>query len=282
MKKIVMEQLLLDPEDIMSDHTSSILKPDPVIELLGNKDTLNQTPQIQVEEECGSIEPFSMVHMDEYDTGDIILFSDRTYIPSLIIEYLCGSKYSHVGMILKDPTFIKSDLTGLYILESTGSTAIPDIEDNKVKTGVQIRRLEDVCKEYQGAIFWRKLHIERDVNFNKIIEEVHNDIYNKPYDFDPRDWLEGLLNIKFSDTHRTSKFFCSALVTYIYYRLGLVGEDTPWTIIRPKDLGTEFSLVPSRFFGTDASRVNISKCTLDKEVMVRSYDTYLHYLYRTY
>lgn len=229
------------------------------------------------------VEPFTMLHMDEYDTGDILLFSDKTFVPSLIIEYVCGSKFSHIGMILKDPVYIKPELTGLYILESTGVSHICDVEDNKIKTGAQIRKLEDVCKDYAGAIFWRKLHVTRDATFYKTITEVHEIIHNTPYDFNPREWLEGLFNIKLGDVQLTSRFFCSAMISYIYHQLELLDKDTPWSIIRPKDWGTEFDdATPSRFFAADKSRLNIINCTLDKEMMVRSYELYLHYLYRTY
>jgi len=262
MKKIVKENMLVSDDLNMSICTNSVKTVEKTIE---NK-----------------LEDFTMDHMDEYDTGDILLFSNKTFIPSRMIEYLSGSIYSHVGIILKDPTYIKPELKGLYILESTGLTDVLDAEDNVLKTGVQIRCLTDVCKEYDGAIFWRKLHCVRDEKFYQTISDVHAEVYNKPYDFDLIDWLEGLLNIQLTDVHRTSKFFCSAMVTYIYHRLGFVDENTAWTIIRPKDLGTEFSTVPTRYFANDVSRINIINCTLDNEIMIRSYEMYLHYVYRTF
>lgn len=261
MKKIVKENMLTNDDLNMSQNTSSVT---------------TETKSTQ------SLPAFTMNNMDEYDTGDILLFSNKTFIPSRMIEYLSGSIYSHVGIILKDPTYIKPELTGLYILESTGLTDVRDSEDNVFKTGVQIRCLVDVCKEYDGAIFWRKLQCDRNEPFYQTIANIHAEVYNKPYDFDLKDWLEGLLNIQLTDMHRTSKFFCSAMVTYIYYRLGFVDDNTPWTIIRPKDLGTEFSTSPTRFFANDVSRINIINCILDNEIMVSSYDMYLHYVYRTY
>ena len=108
---------------------------------------------------------------DNFDTGDIILFSDKSFIPSLLISYFTNSKYTHIGMILKDPTYIKEDLKGLYIFESTGLSSINDAEDNKNKFGVQIRKFEDVYNNYNGAIYWRKLNVNRNelFYFNLII-----------------------------------------------------------------------------------------------------------------
>lgn len=210
---------------------------------------------------------------EEFETGDIILFSDITYIPSRIIEWVTGSKYSHVGIVLKDPTYINPLLKGLYIFESTGLSSIVDSEDNKRKTGVQIRKLENVCNDYNGAIFWRKLHALRNDDFNKKIIEIHTKVYNKPYDIQPIDWLKSMFNNKHGDSQVMSRFFCSALVTYIYDVLGFVPSDTPWTIIRPKDFGTE---------NIATNRIQFINCTVDNEVMIKSYDSYVHYLYKTY
>ena len=211
--------------------------------------------------------------IEEFDTGDIILFSDITYIPSRIIEWVTGSKYSHVGIILKDPTFINPLLKGLYILESTGLSSIVDSEDNKRKTGVQIRKLENVCNDYNGAIFWRKLHALRDEEFKRKITEIHTKVHDKPYDVQPIDWLKSMFNDRYGSLQITSRFFCSALVTYIYDVLGFVASNTPWTIIRPKDLGTE---------NLATNRIKFVNCIVDNEVMIKSYDSYVHYLYNTY
>jgi hypothetical protein len=275
MKNIVLEKMFISSEDIvMTDSVLTALNQQHIKPLVNPDSNINHT--------INSTEPSVMLHMDEYDTGDILLFSDKTYIPSLMIEYFSGSIYSHVAIILKDPIYIKPELKGLYILESTGLTDICDVENHKIKNGVQIRKLEDVCRNYNGAIFWRKLNIIRDDKFYQTIADVHTSVHNKPYDFNPKDWIEALLNVQLGNVHLTTQFFCSAMVTYIYYRLNLVDENTPWTIIRPKDLGTEFSTIPSRFFTNDVCRIKIINCSLDNEIAVRSYDMYLHYIYRTY
>lgn len=210
---------------------------------------------------------------NDYDTGDILLFSDKTYIPSRIIEYVTDSKYSHTGIILRDPTYINPDLKGLYILESTGCSNIMDAEDKKIKFGVQIRKFEPVYETYDGAIMWRRLHIDRDEKFCQTIKDIHDVIHNKPYDINPKDWVESLFDIKLGNVQVTSRFFCSALVTYIYDKLGLVDKGTPWTIIRPKDLGTE---------NIQTNRIKIINCILDKEIVIKKYDLYVHYIYNTY
>ena len=69
-------------------------------------------------------------------TGDIFLYSG-THWYSKLIEYFSGSQFSHVTMILRDPTYINSKLKGLYIIES-GYEGIPDAVDGKIHFGVQI------------------------------------------------------------------------------------------------------------------------------------------------
>lgn len=271
MRKSVVENML-EPDDFMI--SSRIIPTKPLIEKINS----NKTNEFMGSPTGND----TMPHIDEYDTGDILLFSDKTFIPSLMVEYFSGSKYSHAGMVLKDPIYIGPELKGLYILESTAFSEIHDSENDKFKFGVQIRPLIDVCKDYDGAIFWRKLNIERNEQFYKTIEDAHKTIHDKPYDYNILDWLGGLLNVHLGDIQRTTQFFCSALVTYVYYRLGCVDENTPWSIIRPKDLGTEFSMTPTRIFPNDVCRIKIINCVLDKEIMVKSYDLYLHYIYRTY
>ncbi len=215
----------------------------------------------------------SIPNVDEFETGDIVLFSDISYIPSKLIEYFTDSKYSHCGLILKDPIYINPSFKGLYVFESTGPGKIHDSEDNKCKMGVQIRKFEDVYNDYNGAVFWRKLHTTRNEEFYKIITNIHKEVHNKPYDTNPLHWFESLLNVKLSNVHMTNRFFCSALVTYVYSKLDLVDVNIPWDMIRPKDLGTENILT---------NRIKFINCTIDNEIGIKKYESYVHYIYNTY
>jgi len=209
---------------------------------------------------------------DNFNTGDIILFSDKSFIPSLLISYFTNSKYTHIGMILKDPTYIKEDLKGLYIFESTGLSSINDAEDNKNKFGVQIRKFEDVYNNYNGAIYWRKLNVNRNELFYKNIKEIHSILHGKPYDLNLIDWFCALFNIKLNKEQCDNKFFCSALISCVYSKLSLLDINTPWTIIRPNDFGSE----------QEKSRLIFINCNLEKEIIIKDYFSYLHYLYKTY
>ena len=84
-------------------------------------------------------------YKDILDTGDIILFSGN-YIVSKAIEFITGSIYSHVGVVIKNPKFIDKNLEdGLYIIES-GTESINDPENNRKKFGVQLTKLDYIIE----------------------------------------------------------------------------------------------------------------------------------------
>ncbi len=71
------------------------------------------------------------------ETGDLLLFKETWWF-SRLIQYFTNSKYSHCGIIIKDPSFTDIPLQGLYLLESTGFLKTKDAEDNVSKFGVQL------------------------------------------------------------------------------------------------------------------------------------------------
>ena len=45
------------------------------------------------------------MNINDLETGDIILFSGNYYI-SRFIEFITNSKFSHIGVIIKNPNFL--------------------------------------------------------------------------------------------------------------------------------------------------------------------------------
>lgn len=180
----------------------------------------------------------------EIDTGDILLFRGKSII-SKLLEYLGFSKYSHVGMVLKNPKYIHPDLPdGLYLLESSSNNT-PDVEDNTFKVGVQIHRLEDVLKEfYKGSVYVRHVGCERDEAFYQRLNSVHKEVHNKPYDLNPVDWIRAEWNLYHPFTIRpeyqkTGSFWCSALLCYLYYKLECLETEVDWSLIAPREFSSE-------------------------------------------
>ena len=173
-------------------------------------------------------------YKDILDTGDIILFSGN-YIVSKAIEFITGSIYSHVGVVIKNPKFIDKNLEdGLYIIES-GTESINDPENNRKKFGVQLTKLDYIINNYYGKLYYRKLNCIRDELFYNNIYKIHSDIHNLPYDYSIIDLLKAELNINIGNTQKNTTFWCSALVAYIYVKLDFLDSSLPWTIIKPFD-----------------------------------------------
>lgn len=192
--------------------------------------------------------------MDTLKTGDLILFNGHNtgllnYFSSLI-RFGTHSDYTHVGVIIKDPTFINPVLKGLYVWES-GYEGTPDPQDNKIKVGVQITPLFEMIQNFKGStILFRKINCNFKCFTDENLKKVHEVVYNKPYDFVPKDWLEALIR-KDSEPQKTDRFWCSALVGYIYTKCGILDEDTDWSILRPSD----FSLAGEKLTFINGNRL---------------------------
>lgn len=170
-------------------------------------------------------------------TGDLLLFRGN-YWYSRLIEYFSGSPYSHAGIFIQNPASIGVALPdGDYVLHSSyGKSA----ETGEMVYGVHIEKLEEVLKEYpQNSVDVRVIHAERTSYFYKNLAEVHTKVHHLPYDTRIYDWLcaamgRELVGVKewYRDTHR---FWCSALVAFVYIELGWV-SDVDWTLVSPGQL----------------------------------------------
>jgi|SaaInlStandDraft_1057018.scaffolds.fasta_scaffold01052_19 hypothetical protein len=181
----------------------------------------------------------------ELHTGDIILLKGNAWY-SKLIEYFGYSKYSHVAMVLKDPTFIRPDMKGLYVIES-GYEGVIDITDNKTKYGVQVNKYEDFINKVKKCAYYRKLNVSNEIrkNFYEKLKNIYKIIYDKPYDINILDWIKAeksIIDNKYKDVKRTDCFWCSALVAYIYQKLGLI-EDCSWSLVAPREFSGEGKLL---------------------------------------
>jgi len=180
----------------------------------------------------------------KFDTGDIILFEDKSHNSwldylSYLIQYFTDSKYSHVGMVVKDPLIKGKTIKGLYLLESTGLDHMIDIDDHKTKFGVQIVDLHKRLQSDDDVFYYRKLNKDRDETFIDLYNKAYAIVKDKPYDINPLDWCKADFDLKKGNVQKTNTFFCSALVSFMLVSLNILPRDIDWTIMRPKDLGTE-------------------------------------------
>ena len=180
---------------------------------------------------------------DKLKTGDLILFNYQATgcfgCFTKCIKWGTHSNYSHIGMILRDPTYIKPNLKGLFVWESSWE-GHPDPQDNKIKLGVQITPINEILQAYKGKghVFIRKIACSKDTFNKEIMQDIHDVVYNKPYDIVPKDWIEAFFKKDFSP-QKTDRFWCSALVGYIYTRVGILKKETDWSILVPNDFSVD-------------------------------------------
>ena len=185
--------------------------------------------------------------MSKYNlnTGDILLFDyeggGSMGIFSWLIKKVTKSNITHVGMVLKDPVFINPSLKGYYVWES-GWEGTPDPQDGKVKFGVQITPFEEIFQNYKkknGKIYVRRVTCPINLFTTEKLLQIHEIVYDKIYDIIPTDWIEAAFR-RDDNPQKTSRFWCSALVGYIYTQCGCLHPGTDWSMIRPSDFVEDY------------------------------------------
>jgi hypothetical protein len=185
---------------------------------------------------------------ENMETGDILLMGNRSFWFSKIVEMYTGSKWSHVGVILKNPTWIDPSLNGYYLWQS-GSEKFNDSEDHKNLFGVRLDDLEEIIESYDGYVAWRHLKVKDTIpDLENKLKEAHRIVHDKKYDLNIMDFLKArdyviesncISLAKMLNFRRTDKFFCSALVGFIYQQIGLLPLDTEWSRCEPKTFSSE-------------------------------------------
>ena len=172
----------------------------------------------------------------KFETGDILLFHGTNYWFSYIVEWATWSEFSHVGIVLKDPTYIDPKLKGYYMLES-GTESFPDAVYHRINFGVQIVDLEKLYDLYSGKIYHRSLEAPKETcdTFCQILPDVWDRIKNLPYDDKLWDLFRTEFGVDWGNMERKDSFFCSALTTFIYERLDLLATQLQWDLITPQD-----------------------------------------------
>jgi hypothetical protein len=169
-------------------------------------------------------------------TGDLLLYNSNTLF-GRIIEKVSFSKFSHVAIIVKDPTHIHPDLSGLYVFES-GAENISDVVSDEKVIGVQLVPLDYVLSQYENArfgyLYYRRLRCDRTYAFERKIEDIIIKTDKCEYDLNPIDWIKARFDIELGEEHKENTFWCSALVSYVYSKLGFLDNELPWTIIAPR------------------------------------------------
>jgi len=209
-----------------------------------------------------------LVEKHDFQSGDILLFQHHYSVHNwkdiifntmdAVIGFLTRSKYTHSAIIIKNPSW-RPDLKGYFMLESNWES-FNDAEDNENKCGVELMPLKKILDiNRENKLFYRKLHCNRDATFYENLDKAQSIAHNRPYDFIPTDWIKALFKLRIGNVQRKKAFYCSALATFMLVKVGVLSTDTDWTIMSPKDLGTENKK-------TDLKFVN---GTMDDEVLLK-------------
>lgn len=177
------------------------------------------------------------VDCNSLNTGDVVLFYDADSLISRTIAYFDGSDCSHVGFVIKDPSWLPS---GVYLLESSYDT-FPSAEGDD-NIGVRISLLSEVIAAYPS----KNIHVRRLLKPHNWtaddIAAIHRSVHGVDYDMDPTHWVEFALGMHGKRT--TKEYQCAALVSYVYVRLGLLPKDYDWTFATPACYGARLDLMP--------------------------------------
>jgi hypothetical protein len=200
------------------------------------------------------------------NTGDVILYCGskrkKTWfsIFSSLIRYATHSYTTHIGMIVKDPDFTHTKLEGIYVWES-GWEGTADPEDGKIKLGVQLTPIDQILKDTKKnniKLVTRKLNCPENTFTTEKLKEISSVVNNKPYDINPRDWFYAIFDND-ENPQKTDSFWCSALIGYIYTKLGILENTTDWSILKPSDFSLESeNLNFNKDFSLDNSEIQIN------------------------
>jgi hypothetical protein len=141
--------------------------------------------------------------------------------------------------------------------------SFPDAEDHKYKFGVELEEFDKVIASAQPheRIYWRKLRCIRDRNFYQLLKEAHQEVHDKPYDFYPEDFINALLHKEGGDDGQlTSRFFCSALVAFLFVKWGFLPYTTQWSRITPK-------MFSSKNSGSEPYKLVFKNCKVNPEIL---------------
>jgi hypothetical protein len=170
-------------------------------------------------------------------TGDIILYKQSPYITrwwlvDKLITTFTKSPWVHVGIVIKDPKWL--DVKGTFLLESAW-TGLPDSVDHKKHFGVQLVPLSE--RVIPRCTFYRE-YGGKEICHDKL-EKIYNEVKDKPYDINPVDWIEAYVGHDFSGSQKEDRFWCSSLVACVLTKLGIMEEDTDWSIVVPQFFGNK-------------------------------------------
>ena len=168
-------------------------------------------------------------------TGDIVLFSGKN-MQSNILKGLMGSKYDHVGMLVRYP---KSGQ--LVLFESLQGKGVCRWDWNNLTA----KGSEYWQKSYSKVVYRRLLGVERDENFINTLQNFMQQTAGMPYRLtvgsivqaEQHERIEGSIRKEIKLVN--NGFFCSELIALALKRLGLIDGSIAPNKYWPGNFSTE-------------------------------------------
>ena len=148
--------------------------------------------------------------------GDIVLMGG-TSIFSRIIRRMTGSRWSHVGMVVRIDA-----LDTVLLWESTTSGHEEDVQTGAIKRGVQLVPLSKRVTDHTGNLAFRRLSRELTGAELGKLNAFRHSVKDKGYDFDGLELLRAALDtgLFWRNREDLSAYFCSELIAETYQALG--------------------------------------------------------------
>lgn len=175
---------------------------------------------------------------DQLKTGDIILMAGESVF-SWAIRRFTGSKWSHVGMVVRSP-----DIDAVLLWESTTTGhpedyATPD--GREPKRGVQLPPLSKRVRDYDGKVALRRLDRALTKAEVQRLTAFRHEVKDRDYDFDALQLLRSAMDegLFWRNREDLQSFFCSELIAEGYQRMGLLPETKPSNEYTPDDFARD-------------------------------------------
>lgn len=167
------------------------------------------------------------------NTGDIVLFSGKGFI-SWLIKKVTQSPWSHIGLVLKS-----TELDSILLWESTTLNNIPNLENGRVTSGVQLSSLSERIRHYKGTVGIRILEHRRTPEFISTILALKDEVRGRKYEQNKIKLIRSALDLFWWQRNRKdlNSIFCSELVAEAYQRLGLLDAAKVSSEYTPSDFG---------------------------------------------
>ena len=174
-------------------------------------------------------------------SGDLMLFHGASR-RSKVIEAATHSEFSHIGMIVRDPS------RSLLLWQTDPRPVAEDVEEGSRHPGAQLNDLRTALSrmtspDYGDTPFVRQLIVERGAAFDEQVQGAIATMEGKSFPSIVgmiEEWLLGHLHVATSKQH----MYCAEVVAAAFQSMGLLPEKPPANSYWPRDFSAQHERLP--------------------------------------